>query len=264
MIRTVAIAAGALALALTTTAWAESITGRVRSYDPGTRVLTLEDGRILHLEPGATLTVNGQTVTLDRLTPGMGVTVEPIPAPGPSAARAGQWVGHPAIEASGVVTGVDRRNGTVTFQDGRTVKTTDRTRVWEQGSLASVKAGDRIHLTGALPLAYGSAAIPARQYMGTVLDVDRGKARIALSDGRVVKITPQTRFLMEDRQVTVADLQPGDQLVITVQDPAHPATPVTVPRAPVTSTADDVSALPGEAVSIDATEVRIMRLPQTP
>src|SRR5687767_775860 len=96
MMRRIAVVAS-IALALATTAWAQdTVTGRVKFYDPASRVLTLDDGRIVHLEPGSTITVGGRRVTVDTLTPGTTVSVQQIPVAAPSTTVVTQpWTGHP-------------------------------------------------------------------------------------------------------------------------------------------------------------------------
>jgi hypothetical protein len=100
--------------------------------------------------------------------------------------------------------------------------------------------------------------------MGTVVGVDQGKTEILLSNGRVVRVAPSTRMTMQDRTITLAQVEPGDQLVVTV---AEPAVAVAQPGT-VVAERDGVSALPrqgqGARVILDASDIKIMRRQQAP
>jgi Cu/Ag efflux protein CusF len=275
-------------------------TGRVKHFDAASNTLHMEDGTIVRLQPGTTAMVDGRPVPVTQLTPGSPVAIiagQPTPpaiAAQPTAPAAGgqptmpadppaaaigpdRWAGHPPIDAAGVVADVDHQTGRVTFEDGRAVKITDGSTVWEPTQLRSVNRGDRVLLRDALPTGFtaGAAASPhdatMRQHMGTVLKVDGDKAKIVLNDGRVVKITPQTSMSMDDRRMVLSDLQPGDQLVIAVVGPAATRaaqpTPGQVGASPAPAREDAVSALVREdwpVVELEARDIRIMRRPQAP
>lgn len=296
------LTAGALGLALATGAWAQpqDLTGTIAHVDPAGRIVHFTDGRIAHLEPGATLWVNGRPITFDAVRPGMNVVVRSADT---GAARSGTTAGapgavtvqpgsrlltnHPPIDASGTVASVDADNGIVTFQDGRVLQMSPSGYVWEARRLRGVSPGDQVFVQDARPLAFtpppGTAvSAQGRQVMGTVTRVEAGKAQLVLDDGRIVNIRPTTKMHAGDRTITLSDLQPGDQLVIWVQEPAASSTgaAMTQPRATVTRPgatvtieprSDAPSALPREVVvpgfargSLEAAEVLIMRRPQSP
>jgi Cu/Ag efflux protein CusF len=297
MVRRVTTITCALALTAVTAAWAQSqdLSGRVQHIDPASRIIYFHDGRIAHLDPNAVITVDGRTVTFDQIRPGMSVIVSQAPAgrtttitaapatvvTAPSAVSA--WQHHPPVDASGVVATIDAQSGLVTFQDGRVFRITSQSRVWEQGRLSGVRPGDQVFVSGAQPAGYQSSAVGAtsgttviasqpgagsQQYMGTVVGVDQGKTQIMLSDGRIVRVKPTTRMIMGDRSATLAELRPGDQLVIAVSDPAVSSPQVRTQPGTVTIERDGSSALPRQdpwpAAVLDASEVRIMRRPQSP
>jgi hypothetical protein len=83
------------------------MTGTVVRVDPGTRVVVLEDGRVLQLAPGTTVAVDGRPILLENLQPGTVVTITTGP-PAPAITSHRQVV-------RGVVTDVDR-DGEVTIR----------------------------------------------------------------------------------------------------------------------------------------------------
>src|SRR2546426_10256725 len=60
------------------------------------------------------------------------VAAAAIPAPSPS---------QSAIDATGTVARVDRDNGTITLDDGRVLKTSDQTAVWQRREIKSLQPG---------------------------------------------------------------------------------------------------------------------------
>jgi hypothetical protein len=279
---TMAVTSGALALLLATGAWAQSVTGTVQHIDPAGRIVHFTDGRILHLEEGAVILIDGREVAFDQVRPGMVAEVQRRTAPAaqvpaaPAPTRAADVIqDHPPVSVSGTVARFDEQNRVITFQDGRMVRLGDRATVWQAKRLADVRQGEHVYVENAHPMGFqaatGAAVPQGRQLMGTVTRVDAGKAELVLADGRVVKISPATRMHMHDRAMTLADLQPGDQLVIWVRDgqptAVAPAPGVVVRERP----GDAPAALPREGLApgfhgavIDAQEIRIYRHPQAP
>jgi hypothetical protein len=273
MIRAIAITACALTLAVGTAAWAERVSGQVQRIDAASGIVHFTDGRIVHLEPNAVITVDGRTVAFDQLRPGMNVVLGE--RPGVVTALPPQaWAGHPPIDATGRVARVDQQTGTVTFDDGRSVRVGPDRYVWEPRRLQAVRPGDQIFVSNAQPVGYQAAGVVTspshRSYLGTVASVDQSKAHVVLRDGRVVRVTPQTRMSMGDRAMLITDLRPGDELVVTVLEP-QPVVgiPATQPGAVVVDRErDGASALPrgvfGGAAFIDASDVKIIRRPEAP
>ena len=103
------------------------------------------------------------------------------------------------------------------------------------------------------------ASGPRRFQMGTVGSVDAANDRVVLNNGAVVRLRPGARVDYDGRTVTIADLRPGDEIVIGV--PPGQAVIVT-PSADAT-----VSALPRAVVSgvvIEGDELRVVRRPESP
>jgi hypothetical protein len=286
MVQRIALAACAVALFIATlliataaSAQTGGISGVVTHVDPAARIVYFTDGRWVRLEPGTKITVDGREVTMASLKPGTSLVVwgpaaapsPPPPPTVPSPPPAMTLSPHPPIDASGVVAKVDQQTGVITFQDGRMVKVTDRTRIWQQpASVGSVKPGAQVFLSNAQPVAFqfsGSPPAGGRYVMGTVVRVDPASSLAVLGDGTLVRVTPSTNLHMDSRPVTIHQLQPGDQLVIWQRD-----TPSQVAGAPSTGqilagqSTDSPSALPRQGVyaTIDADEVVIIRKPQAP
>jgi hypothetical protein len=70
-----ALAAGAPAVA----GAAEPARGTVVRVDPGSRIVVLEDGRVLNVPADATLSIDGRPVVLENLQPGTVVSITAAP-----------------------------------------------------------------------------------------------------------------------------------------------------------------------------------------
>jgi hypothetical protein len=68
----------------------------------------------------------------------------------------------PGLEATGTVAAVDAASGTITLQDGRILKTTDRTTVWQPTTLSTLTPGSQVLIQGAVPAPQPSA-LPAQR-----------------------------------------------------------------------------------------------------
>jgi hypothetical protein len=67
---------------------------------------------------------------------------------------AGAATSAPAgLEVMGTVATVDPATGTITLQDGRILKTTDRTVVWQPTTVAALTPGAQVLVQGAVPAA---------------------------------------------------------------------------------------------------------------
>jgi hypothetical protein len=276
MVHRIGLAVFAVALLIATTAWAQvsQISGVVTHVDPTARIVYFADGRWVRLEPGTKLTVDGREIRMEALKPGtslvvMGPAASLSPTPPPAVALPA----HPPIDASGVVAKVDQQTNVIMFQDGRMLKVTDQTRIWQQpASVSSVRPGAQIFVHNAQPIAFqfgtvGSAPADGRYVMGTVVRVDPASSLVALSDGTLVRITPGTNMRIENRPLTIRELQPGDQVVVWQRYSASPV--AVVPSTSQTvrgQDADSPSALlrPSPYVTIDADEVVIVRRVQAP
>jgi hypothetical protein len=258
-------------LALTAaTAWAQGapvsshLTGTVAQIDAATRTIYLTDGRRLRLEPGVVLTVDGREIQFEALRPGSSVTVASrAPATQPLATL----TNHPPVDVSGTVAHFDRQSGVITLQDGRMVKLTGQTMIWQPvPATATIQPGAEVYVRNAQPVV---AAVPGQagggdMRMGTVLSVDPGNALVMLHDGTFVSIMPTTRMHMAGRNLTIAELRPGDEVVIRPHG-AIASQPSTIVGS--SGAVDAPSALPQQAfgsVRINAADIQVIRRPQAP
>src|SRR5262249_34587951 len=110
--------------------------GTVQRVDAQTGMVYFTDGRTLRLEPGTRLYVGSREVRLADVQPGWTlVTSGPALAPGTviaqpiAAPSALTSPALPGVDATGIVSQVDPRTGTITLQDGRIVRVTPGTTV---------------------------------------------------------------------------------------------------------------------------------------
>lgn len=230
MQRTISIF-GALALltAASTVAGAvTNATGTVMYIYPASNIVKLHDGRHIYLEPGTTFTVDGRQVSIDQIKPGMRVSINggreataqdaastQSAASSPSAVA--RVPGHPPVDAVGSVAHFDPQSHVVTFQDGRMLKLGPSSSVWMPGQASGIRPGAQVFVRDGQPAGYRTAwdaASMPRHRMGTVVNVDPASALVILSDGTVVRVTQATRVQSEGRAATLADLQPGDEVVM--------------------------------------------------
>ncbi|HEV8584104.1 MAG TPA: BON domain-containing protein, partial [Methylomirabilota bacterium] len=108
-------------------------------------------------------------------------------APAPTTAGgpvAGPASGGSSVDATGTVASVDPATGTITLSDGRVLRATDRTAVYQPTTMQSLRPGDRVLVRGAAP-----ATVQAPETrMGTVARVDAAKNELLLTDGTVVRV----------------------------------------------------------------------------
>ena len=250
MIRTSARTIGltiVIALALATaTAFAQEtqITGTVSSIDPTTRTISFADGSVVRLQPGAVVIVNGHQAALETLTPGTTATVvSRVPGTGAVAASSAPGV-------VGTVAQVDRQNGVITLQDGRTVRLSNQSFVWQATPIASIQPGTQIYVANTQPAAVAPpqpvAVAPPPALVGTVRRVDRGTSVIALNDGTYVKVLPKTRLQSGGRTMTISELRPGDQVAVWPSGGSLATETTTVPNG---------EAPPASAIKADYIEV---------
>jgi hypothetical protein len=278
-------------LLLAGAAWAQTteVRGVVQRVDVANRTVYFTDNRTVTLDPGARLFVGNREVQLADVQPGWTLLLLPAtaaaPAPAPTVSQSPAPTappivaqppappvsvmpvppGYPAIDATGVVAQVDRQSGTITLQDGRVLHVTGRTTIWQPLTIGSVAPGASVYVRNgeAVDFRPGAAAQPApgtrRFQMGTVSSVDAGNARVVLNDGSIVHVRPGTRVDWDGRVITLAELRPGDEVVIRV--PVGEAVTVTSSPAVVGS------ALPRQTVEgivIEGDALYVVRRPQSP
>ena len=290
----------AAVLVLATSAWAQSeIRGVVSSIDPATRTVYFTDGRIVQLKAGSTLLINGQPVVLEAIRPGstlvmlqpgsttttvttvtqqsqiaaQPVPAQPAPAPAPAASP---------INVTGTVARVDPMSQTLTFQDGRVVKVTGQTVVWQQApAISSLQPGTQVFVSNATPVGYLPSApvstLPPSSpwVMGTVARVEPATQQVVLSDGTTIYVGPTASVRAGNERVGFTRLRPGDEIVIQTRPVTVQQVPATTYVAPsgvtVTTAPSDAeryagSALPYQSYAItriEASDVQIMWSPQS-
>jgi len=294
----------AVVLLFAASAWAQivDVSGIVQRVDVAARTIYLTDGRAVVLKPDAHLMINGREIALGDVQPGAtlvttatpataapstvvvqsgAATVGPpvatstAPPPVPPPPMAPPAAAPPAaamptyaapIDATGVVSQVDPRTGTVTLADGRVLRVTGGTTLWQPVPITSVTPGVTIHVRNAEPVAFQpgmqrntqpTSLIPSRHayWMGTVRSVDPATSRVSLADGTTVQVRPGSRVSFHGQSLSIADLRPGDEIVI--------GTPRTTRTAGPTSSTVEESALPrqvvGDGVVVDADVVRVVQ-----
>jgi hypothetical protein len=281
MIKRVGLIACALSLFMATGATAQKapegdVHGVVAHVEPSTGLVRLADGRELQLEPGATIWIDGRPVVIGDVKPGSKIIVRSgagtVKARSKAAATSAHATmassrTHPPVDAIGTVSSVDHQAKTITFEDGRTFKLTERSQLWHPVPASSVQPGAHVFVDDAVPAGFKSAAdtwpADSRLVMGTVVSTDASKATVLLQDGTVVRISPKTKMHMGRDQLTITQLQPGDQVVIRVAESG--AATASASTTTTVSGSGDVSALARQGVVyIDAEDIRIMRRQQAP
>ena len=142
------------------------------------------------------------------------------------------------VEVTGTVASVDSATGTITLQDGRVLKATDQTVVWQPSTVGALKPGAQVLVRGAAPAGYQAGASSSTRYwrMATVSRVDRSAGEIILNDGSAVKVTPATQVHRGADRLSVDQLEPGSEVVVyTPTASATDATEVAVVWTPTAS-----------------------------
>ena len=142
------------------------------------------------------------------------------------------------VEVTGTVASVDIASNTITLQDGRVLKATDQTVVWEPTSVGSLKPGSQVLVRGAAATDYrtGAAAGTRQWRMATIRRVDRSAGELALSDGSTVKVTSSTNVHRGADRVSLDALEPGTEVVVyTPSSTATEASEVAVVWTPTAS-----------------------------
>ena len=180
-----------------------------------------------------------------------GSTIPPVPA-APGAVVVPPPTGAvSSIDATGVVAQVDQATGTITLQDGRVVRLTPNTVVWQPSSVQSLRPGAQVFVREAAPVTVQTTPTTAPEWrMGTVRTVDRAANQLVLTDGSVVRVAPTAIVRRGSELVTIDRIPPGSEIVVR-----------TMPRG----AAADGSALPGPTASktVDAAEVTVVWTPVT-
>ncbi|PYM24266.1 MAG: hypothetical protein DMD78_09540 [Candidatus Rokuibacteriota bacterium] len=142
------------------------------------------------------------------------------------------------LEATGTVASVDPATGTITLQDGRVLKATDQTAIWQPSSVTALKPGAQVLVRGAAPTAFQpSAAAGARHWrMATVSHIDRSANELVLNDGTTVKVTSATNVHRGADRLGIDQIEAGSEVVVyTPSASATEASEVAVVWTPTAS-----------------------------
>jgi hypothetical protein len=218
--------------------------------DPATRIYVgNREMRLADVEPGWILSTSGPNVA-----PGTIVVQSVMPATVAPAS---------SVDATGIVASVDTRTGTVTLQDGRVVRVTPGTTVWQPVTIGSVMPGASVFVRNAEPLDFRPATPSAASQfsqtasqpyqMGTIGSVTPATSRVVLSDGTVVQLRPGAPVTLNGQPIAMTELRPGDEIIVGL------------PARSAVTTGSDVSALPLQATGVVLAErIYVVRRPQSP
>jgi Cu/Ag efflux protein CusF len=159
----------------------------------------------------------------------------------------------PAVDATGVVARVDSTTGTITLQDGRVLRATNGTMVWQPSTIQALRPGAQVFVRGAAPvgLERGVAAAAPEWRMGTVRSADSATSQIVLTDNTVVRVAPSAHIHRGADRLVLEQIAPGSEVVIR-----------TLPT-PSTGSVEG-SASPGQlatAPTLDAAEINVVWAP---
>ena len=172
-------------------------------------------------------------------------------APPPSSPPGSSTSGAPAagtVDATGTVASVDPSSGTITLSDGRVLRTTDRTAVYQPTSVQALKPGDRVLVRGATP---ATVRAPETR-MGTVSRVDATRRQLVLTDGTAIRVPSSAGVHRGAERLTLGQIEPGAEVVIQLT-PAPSASPGPGASRPA----------PESAGALDAADVSVVWTPSS-
>jgi hypothetical protein len=257
MIRTIARTIGFTTIAALTLAASMAlahdthITGTVSGIDAATRTIYFTNGTAVQVPAGSVVTINGRQVAFETLTPGSNVTVSTAPSMGTVATQPPRS----ASDVAGTVARVDRQNGVILLQDGRAIRLSDRSVVWQATPIDAIQAGTQIYVPNAQlavmapqqpVVATPQRPIDASVRVGTVKSLDQNNSLIRLVDDTYVKVLRTTRILSAGGPMTFSQLRPGDQVAVWPDGRSSISATTTVPRG---------DAPPASAIEADYIEV---------
>jgi hypothetical protein len=140
--------------------------------------------------------------------------------------------GGARVDATGTVATVEPATGTLALADGRVVRVTDGTVIWQASTVEAVRPGAQVLIRDGR-LEERAASTPADVRMGTVHSVDRAAGRLVLTDGTVVRVSPSTTVQRGTERLTLEALTPGWEIVVRLpRAPAVDASRIDVVWAP--------------------------------
>jgi hypothetical protein len=182
-------------------------------------------------------TVKGVRSVIDNIQVA-GAPVPPQTAPVPDSS---------IVDVTGVVSQADPATGTIILQDGRVLRMTNETMLWQPTTIQSLQPGTPVLVRGVAPIGVQSGPT-AGWRMGTVRTVDPTASRIALSDGTVVRLSPAVNIRRGAERLTVEQIAPGSEVVIR-------------PIAPSPTGPAEGSASPGTPAAYEAAEINVVWMP---
>ncbi len=155
-----------------------------------------------------------------------------------------------AVDATGVVARVDPSTGTITLQDGRVLRATGGTMVWQPTTVQALRPGAQVLVRGAVPAGVerGVATATPEWRMGTVRSIDSASSQIVLTDNTVVRVAPSAYIHRGADRLVLEQIAPGSEVVIRTLPPPS----------------GEGSALPGQvatAPTLDAAEINVVWAP---
>ena len=141
----------------------------------------------------------------------------------------------PRVDATGTVATVHPATGTLALADGRVLRVTDGTVIWQATTVEALRPGAHVLVRDG---GEGRAAsAPTGWRMGTVRSVDRAAGQLVLTDGTIVRVTPATIVQRGSERLTLDALQPGWEVVVRVPPaPDVDASQIDVVWAPTAQT----------------------------
>ncbi|MBM4439662.1 MAG: BON domain-containing protein [Candidatus Rokubacteria bacterium] len=198
--------------------------------------------------------INNIHVAGTTIPPAPTATASPPPVtatPAPSTGSMPSPVG--GVDATGTIASIDERARTITLQDGRVLRLTESTMLWQPSTIGALRPGSHVYVRGAVPLAVQPTAAPAvpEWRMGTVRTVDRGASQLILSDGTMVRVGSTAVLRRGSERLALEQITPGSEVVVR-----------TIARGGGTA---EGSALPGQNVTavVDAAEINVVWTPVT-
>ena len=150
------------------------------------------------------------------------------------------------VDVTGSVATKDPATGTLTLADGRVVRVTDATTIWQSGTLQAltpgapvlIRNGAQVGLEGDASrsgAAQSGASRLGEWRMGTVRRVVPATGELILSDGSVLKLSPTTVVKRGTERLTLDALQPGWEVVVKAPTPDAATAEIDVVWAPTAS-----------------------------
>jgi len=167
-------------------------------------------GQLASWTNGVKNVVNNLQVNGSESAPSPPTASETTPQSSPNVTRT------EPIDATGSVASVEPGSGTLTLADGRVLRVTDTSTIWETSTLQVLQPGAQVLIRNGAPTGVESsgAARGSDWRMGTVSRVDHIDNQVILTDGTVVKVTPSTVMQKGTEPLTFDKLQPGWEIVV--------------------------------------------------